>query len=290
MPTMITGRELLAAVKQETFIRSGHEDCAEGVKYDFRLGQRLLKAGMGAFNVGDLTQTERNSLVVDPGEVVFALTEERVVIGPDMVVQLSPKRKMSHAGILTIGGMYIDPGYEGRLLLGLFNISSTPFRLMPGKKMITGTFYRLVEQEVDEFPEPPPPFDDFPAGLVQVMDSYKPMAVQAISDAVKALERRVDGIQGQITSHQEWRTGFEKYLDEHSRLIGELTRDLQAEKEARRGGQTELAKAVSGLQTGLERIEARFSAFTSRLLKIGAWVGAVLTALLVAGLTKLFFG
>ena len=105
-----------------------------------------------------------------------------------MVAQLSPKRKLSHAGILTLGGFTIDPRYVGRLLLGLFNFSSTPFPLIPGKKVIAATFYKLEGSELGEFPDPGEPLDDFPDELVQVMQKYHPVALQSLTDLVNRLQ------------------------------------------------------------------------------------------------------
>jgi hypothetical protein len=47
MARAITGEELVNAVKQQTFIREGDIKSAEGIKYDFRMGSRVLKAKYG---------------------------------------------------------------------------------------------------------------------------------------------------------------------------------------------------------------------------------------------------
>lgn len=127
MSTMITGDELRRGIEEETFVKGGDVDCAEGVKYDFRLGPMILKAAFG--QPVDLRTREPAELFIDPGEVVFVLSEERLVLPADVVAQLSPKRRLSHDGILSIGGLFIDPAYQGKLLIGLFNISSTRFPL-----------------------------------------------------------------------------------------------------------------------------------------------------------------
>lgn len=61
-----------------------------------------------------------------------------------MIAQLSPKRKISQAGVLTLGGHTVDPGYEGPLLIGLLNVASKPFILKPGRKLIAASLIIYV--------------------------------------------------------------------------------------------------------------------------------------------------
>ncbi len=157
MPTLITGSELRVAVEQQTFIKNGRPGNAEDVKYDFR------------------PLVERTELVVEPGEVVFVLSIERLELPVDMVAQLSPKRKMSQSGVLTLGGLTVDPGYSGRLLVGLLNFSSTPFVLQPQRKLIAATFYRLSAEEKKDIRGTAERLEDFPDELVDVMQKYKPI-------------------------------------------------------------------------------------------------------------------
>ena len=73
MAKVISESALRLAVEEGTFIKGGIPACAEGLKYDFRLGKRVLKASFGQpVNMEDLTPAERASMAVDPGEVAFA--------------------------------------------------------------------------------------------------------------------------------------------------------------------------------------------------------------------------
>lgn len=252
MPLLITGRELQSAVQDESFIQGGVVASAEGVKYDFRLSSRILKAEFGRpVDYDDLSGSEKSKMVIEPGEVVFVLTAERLVLPMDMIALLSPKRKLSHAGILTLGGSCIDPGYEGRLLIGLLNLSSTPFPIIPEKKLIAATFQRLQQSELNGFPAPAPPFDDFPDELVQVMQNYKPVAIQSVAESVRRLQEDLTDLRSDIRSHETWYSKFEQLLDAQKERIGELNTGLEKEVEARRSGQTDLEKTVKSIEKTL---------------------------------------
>ena len=282
MPTMLTGQELRIAVEEQTFIEGGDASCAEGVKYDLRLSPNILKASFSIpVNADTLNETEKRQLTVDSGEVVFVLTEERLRLPSNITAQLSPKRKLSHQGILTPGGFCIDPGYHGRLLIGLLNFSSTPFQLRPGKKLIAATFFRLEGSEVGEFPPVAPSTDEFPDELVQVMQKYRPMAVQSVAATVQTIQTELQSLRSEIRSHEDWYQRFKDSLDTHNNQIGSLSRDLETEREVRKSGQDTLSTAVSGIERSLT------------FLRGAAWVVMVIlgtgTTLFLAWLASVLF-
>ena len=249
MPKMLTGERLLEAVRENRIILGGDESCAEGVKYDFRLSEHILKAKFGRpVKASELSSSDKRDLVIEPGEVIFALTQERLSLPTDVVVQLSHKRKLSHKGIITLGGTYIDPGYVGRILIGLYNISSTPFPIRPGKKVISGTVLELEKGEKGTFPEPSPPMDEFPDELVDVMHKYDPIAFKSVEERLKHLQAEVETLRSEISSHENWYNQFKGLLESHNEQIGELTRDLRQETEARMTGQDKLTQTLSWLK------------------------------------------
>ncbi len=176
--TLITGERLAKAIQPGGFLRDGTPSSVEGAKYDFRMSPLILKASFGTpVNLERLPEDQRAKVTVEPGEVVFVRTIEVLDLPNNIIAMLSPKRKMSHHGIIVLGGFAIDPKYKGPLFIGLYNFSSTPFHLQAGRKLIAAVFYELVESEVTEFPVPVPmgEHDDFPDELVTLIKNYKPV-------------------------------------------------------------------------------------------------------------------
>jgi dCTP deaminase len=244
MPTLITGPALRDLLDRGV-IESGDVKCAEGIKYDFRLSDRILKAKYGrpmlASQIGPI------DLFVEPGEMVFVLSRERLNIPPDMMAQLSHKRKLSHAGIQIIGGFSIDPNYRGRLLFGLLNFSSSRFPLMPDRKVVAAEFYRLTDGEAAEFPDPPFPIEEFPDDLIATMSRYSPVSVSSVHEAFEKLRNELDALKSEIRSHDQWYKRFEESLDRHDKQIDGLLQSLNAEKEARQTGQDSISTQIAGV-------------------------------------------
>jgi len=205
---------LKKAIRDRSFIKNGAESCAEGGKYDFRLGKRILKASFKRpIDVDRLTEIEKVSLCVDPGEIVFVLTEETLALPIDIKAELSFKRKLSHAGILVLGGFCIDPLYQGKLLFGIYNFSSSPFPLIPEKKFIAAQFYRLSENETSKDTPAPQSVEDFPEDLIKLMDNYKPSSLGAIEKSLKELSREVEVLRDDLRSREDWFKSFQEKLD-----------------------------------------------------------------------------
>ena len=266
MATVITGVALRKLVSDGAVIEGGLVENADGVKYDFRMGSQILKAKYRVPMDMDKID-DKSSFVIEPGEVVFVLSAEQLHLTGDMFAQLSPKRSLSQNGILVVGGFEIDPGYSGRLMMGLYNFSSTTFPLIPDRKLIAATFYRLEGNELGEF-APPRSLDTFPPGLIEVMSKYQPIAVQSLTQGLDALRNELSALRKEIDSHTLWYQKFEESLDRHDQQIGQLLGSLASEKDARERGEDKLSEAVRSLQNN----------FT--FLRGASWVIGILLALI----------
>jgi deoxycytidine triphosphate deaminase len=103
---LITDHPLKELIQAGQVVFGGKPDSVEGIKYDFRLGNKFLKASLERpVDFNELTGTDRAKAKIEPGEVVFVMTEERLCLPMDMFVMLAPKRKISHDGIAVMGGV-----------------------------------------------------------------------------------------------------------------------------------------------------------------------------------------
>lgn len=172
MAETITGIKIKNLVEEGKIIENGSISNCGALKYDFTLSDEILKSDFSTpIKFDELSVEERRKALIQPGEVVYVLTKEKVNLPSNMYMSLSANRGMSEYGVLTLGGFAVDPGYSGRLMFGLYNYSSTPFTLIPNSKLIGGIFYQLNENEVidTELLERPKPIEAFPARLVSII-------------------------------------------------------------------------------------------------------------------------
>ena len=227
VPRLISGSKLREAVTDGTFILDGIVSSVENVKYDFHIGGRVLKASYG--QPIDLAKIPEEKRVVEPGEAVFVLTKEKLNLPNNILASLTPKRKLAHGGIITLGGLTVDPMYKGVLLIGLYNFSSTPFPLREGKKIIGALFYELDAPDVDKNIISPDEINDFPDELISLIKNYTPVEMNGLGDRVAELGKELTALRSDLANDKTWRDDFKKGLDKHDVQLDKLIQSLNTE-------------------------------------------------------------
>jgi deoxycytidine triphosphate deaminase len=269
--TLVTGDRLRKAVEHETFIKGGDVSSVEGVKYDLRMGSRVLKAAYSQpINMEELPAIERSAM---SGEAVFVLTQEHLELPANYIAILSPKRRLAHGGIIVLGGLSVDPLYSGPLWIGLYNFSSTPFPLHAGRKIIAAMFYELSGSELANFSVPDAAgTGDFPDELITLIKNYKPIELKSLSDALANTQKRLDDLTNELRDDRSWKRDFQEALDRQSQQLDRLIEGLREEKEARQ-------QEDRALRTRLESMTGMFASLKT------AWV---IAAIVVSGVVGFF--
>lgn len=206
MAETITGIKIKNLVEEGKIIENGSISNCGALKYDFTLSDEILKSDFSTpIKFDELSVEERRKALIQPGEVVYVLTKEKVNLPSDMYMSLSANRGMSEYGVLTLGGFAVDPGYSGRLMFGLYNYSSTPFTLIPNSKLIGGIFYQLNENEVidTELLERPKSIDAFPARLVSIISKYSPTGMSSLDESIKTISKQMEALKEEFNKNKD---------------------------------------------------------------------------------------
>jgi dUTPase len=269
MPTLISNPELIAAIGPGGFIVNGKSENIDGVKYDFSLSPNILKSKFGQpIDISQLPETRKVDLYVEPGEVVFVLTEEKVKLPDDVMALLIPKRKLSHDGIMLLGGLSIDPLYEGRLLIGLYNLSSSPFPIIAGRKLIGAKFFKLSADEKKGITKPDVRIDEFPDDLIRLMKNYRPVSNETLLNDVKNLETKFESLIQEIRDKDDWFEKFQRSLSEQEKNIDKILKGLEGEVKDRRESDKELDSKIQGFHTEIKE-------YSKSAYKTAAWIGTL---------------
>ena len=245
---VLSSAELKAAIESHKIIENGVVENCEEIKYDFRLGEKILKAEFKKPIVySELSAVEKARCEIAPGEVVFVMTEEKLSLPDNVFCQLSNKRKIGHGGIVVLGGLMIDPQYKGRLIFGLYNVSSVPYPLKPGKKLVAGIFYKTdgIGTGSTFIPEE---MDDFPDDLVDSMSKYQPFSASNATIQLELLQKRLILLEDKLSSDSEWKDTFKKGLSDVSTKLEDIANQLSTEINNRQSGQSQLEKKMATLK------------------------------------------
>lgn len=132
------------------------EPGTQPASYDLRLGRTILIRGRRV----DLDQEKFS---IRPGQFVAALTEEKLTLPADICGRFGVKSSFARKGLIAFGGIQIDPGFNGRVVVSLFNVGPENIELKPGEPMFTVEFHKLEEavkhlyageyQDQEDFPD-----------------------------------------------------------------------------------------------------------------------------------------
>lgn len=111
-----------------------NDEKTSNVSYDFRIGSQcrsLRETEPKELGAGD-------TITLNPGSAVIIQTEEFVHLPRSMFGIIAPKVSLLQQGLSTTFSK-VDPGYNGRLLITLFNLGQIPRMLSKGQKFCAFT-------------------------------------------------------------------------------------------------------------------------------------------------------
>ncbi len=162
--------EILKRVKKEKLIENlGKRELKnpEGVGVDLRLGAIHQIIEGGAFIQGDSGQVLGNRkgvktkmiaehkkgkrdqewVVIEPGQYYLVSTLETINTPKDLMPLVFPRTSLFRAGLLLLNSK-TDPGYKGKLTMGLKNLSDFDVKLQMGARIANIVFYRIEGETV----------------------------------------------------------------------------------------------------------------------------------------------
>ena len=96
------------------------EECLQPATYDLRVGEEgfTVSAGM-VINIKN-----EGKLKIDPGDFALVMTHEKLRLPANMLGRFGLRSAYARRGLLATAGPQIDPGFEGKLVIGIVNFSS----------------------------------------------------------------------------------------------------------------------------------------------------------------------
>lgn len=89
-----------------------------------------------AQNMRIITIADGEPFIVQPGEFVLGVTQEKITVPDDLVVRVEGRSSLGRLGIIvhsTAG--FVDPGFSGTITLEISNLNRLPVALYPGMRV-----------------------------------------------------------------------------------------------------------------------------------------------------------
>ena len=98
-----------------------------------------------ASNMRTITVADGEPFIVQPGEFVLGVTQERITVPDDLVVRVEGRSSIGRLGIIvhsTAG--FVDPGFQGTITLEISNLNRLPVALYPGMRVCQIAFEEMT--------------------------------------------------------------------------------------------------------------------------------------------------
>lgn len=173
--------------------------------YHLRLGKECRVDGKDvelSFNNPRLTIPSHGLAIVS--------TLERINLPTFLVARWNLKVKMVYHGLVWVGSLQVDPGYQGYLFCPLYNLSTEPMQLGFAEPLFTIDFVRTTRYDETKGTRPWKSTEGRPT------ESFKPLDVVPLKSAPK---EQFDKMRGDVEAGREDIDRFQSRIDSFQAII-----------------------------------------------------------------------
>lgn len=139
---ILVDRQIREAVeKGEIVIKPFEESQLQAASYDLRVG--LQGATTSTKKIVSIDR--EGYLLLKPGDFAIVTVLEEIKFNTYHVGRIGLRSKYARKGLIATTGPQIDPGYEGRLIVGLYNLTPKQISLPYKDDLLTIEIHKLEE-------------------------------------------------------------------------------------------------------------------------------------------------
>jgi len=162
---VLSGTQIARLVESgELVIDPFEERLVQPATYDLRIGPKILAGPLSAEITGVLIDLNDKipSYNVQSGQMIGAISAEKLRLPLNICGRFGIRSSLARRGLNAFGGVQLDPGFEGRLIMNLLNVGPEPVTLTLGEPIFSVEFQRLEESASTGYSGPYQYQDDFP--------------------------------------------------------------------------------------------------------------------------------
>lgn len=139
---ILNNRQIIEAVNDGAIIIDPFDEKqVQAASYDLRVGNQ----GAAASTKKLTNIQEEGYLLLKPGDFAVVIVLETIHLNAQHVGRFGLRSKYARKGLIATTGPQIDPGYEGRLIIGLTNPTPNSITLSYKDDFLTAEFHKLEE-------------------------------------------------------------------------------------------------------------------------------------------------
>ena len=175
---------------KKLIIENFSEKCLTPASYDLRLGEYYYSSSKKEpqiLSCGDV-------ITIEPNQFVLVTTYEILQLPRNIVGQIGLRARYSLSGLLNISGIQVDPGFKGRLVLGIANLSAKTRKISYLESIFTIQFQTLLEESERQYSGFLLNVNGIPSRLVELLGGNDIPTICDLGKRVEKLESNIKSL------------------------------------------------------------------------------------------------
>jgi len=162
---ILSGRQIRQMVESgKLLIEPFSPEQINPATYDLKIGNKILASPISPEKLGKVVvlSKDKPKYNIESGQMVGVISLERIVVPLELCGKFGIRSSFARLGINAFGGLQLDPGFRGRLIMNLLNVGPEPVPVSLGDVLFSIEFERLDEPAEEPYSGPYQDQDDFP--------------------------------------------------------------------------------------------------------------------------------
>jgi dCTP deaminase len=139
---ILTAQQITEAYRRgDIVIDPFDENQVQAASYDLRVGPQ----GAATSTKKIVSIADTGYIILQPGDFAVVTVLEELRLGPQYAARFGLRSKYARKGIIATTGPQIDPGFHGRLMLGVTNLTPKAISIPYKDDFVTIEFHRLEQ-------------------------------------------------------------------------------------------------------------------------------------------------
>jgi len=142
-------------------------------------------------------------ILLQPGDFGVITVLEEIRLSPQYVGRFGLRSKYARKGLIATTGPQIDPGYQGRLIVGITNLTPRPISLPYKDDFVSIEFHRLEEPSTKPYCGPYQKKMELGPEEIEFITEREGMALSEVLTTLRSLSDNVGSLSRDV-KHMQW--------------------------------------------------------------------------------------
>lgn len=200
---ILTNAQIVEAYKRgDILIEPFNEEQVQGATYDIRVGEQgITTSSKKVVNI-----REAGFLTLQPGDFGIVIVDEIIRLGPRYVGRFGLRSKYARKGLIATTGPQIDPGYHGRLIIGLTNLAPKSVTISHHDHLLSVEFHELSQATTKPYEGPYQDKISLGPEEIETIAESESMSLPEMITTLRVLTQNVGALTNEVKV-VEWAVG-----------------------------------------------------------------------------------